>query len=125
VDLLDFFRGRRPWPQLLRLVARLPEHSHYKAALVQDERYAEAVLATEQAGTMPHHQPLVGWTREAAVIADLFDRLTALMASDPGKVTPYPRPKTAVDRARADAALARHKARVRLMLPGPSRPGQS
>lgn len=77
-DLLDWMRGRRPWPQLLRLIQRLPPESHYKASLLDDEDLAHEQIAAEDAGTAaPPRQrpPLVGESYERTLLRSIASSL--------------------------------------------------
>jgi hypothetical protein len=50
IDLLDFFRGLRPWSQLYRFVDNLPPWGLYKSQLVMDEEWARMICDQEEAG---------------------------------------------------------------------------
>ncbi|GAA4845476.1 hypothetical protein GCM10023201_40910 [Actinomycetospora corticicola] len=114
-DLLDWFRGRRPWPQLLRLMQRLPPESHYKAALLDDEELAEERIAAEQADgerrSSKSKPPLVGETQERALLRSIAGALPRIehavyaVNAPKGKAgrppTGLPSPETAEDRVRS------------------------
>jgi hypothetical protein len=104
VDLLDWFRGRRPWAQLERLIDGLPAHSRYVAALLDDPDVA-ADLA--EVPTAPRPMSLVGFDPVVARLTDLIDAVNANTAAtiaaagvDPPTIDPMPRPETELDRAR-------------------------
>lgn len=117
-DLLDFFRGVRPWPQLLRLLDRLPRHSHYKAAIANDEHLAQQLLdqtkpADRSAG--PGRPPITEYPVLAELLANQLDELRELHAtliavnSKKGKrpkVPPTPRPESAVMRLEKQRTMA-------------------
>lgn len=109
-DLLDFFRGVRPWTQLLRLADNLPPYSKYKLALANDDelqRYRERRFN----GKPPPPRPpsLADWTVEDEIMTVLHDgfsmiryTLVALQTQkgkSPPKFTPARRPMTAAERA--------------------------
>jgi hypothetical protein len=114
VDLLDYFRGRRPWRQLLRFLTRMPAHSHYMAALADDEataRHAAAARRRSAPMTMAGYDPLVS---RMDTLIDCF-----VAAHSTGSTPPrMPRPVTAMDRLAAGDARDRHRDRVR-MIRGP------
>lgn len=61
-DLLDWFRGKRPWPQLIRLVGRLPPGSRFWGALADDEDLARERI--DQAMEVPEGRPTPPWEGE-------------------------------------------------------------
>ncbi|GAA1402023.1 hypothetical protein GCM10009613_61260 [Pseudonocardia kongjuensis] len=70
-DLLDWFRGRRPWPQLARFLTRLPEGSRYHAALLGDEELAREQIEAEQGDDedgSSRRPPLVGETQGLSLL---------------------------------------------------------
>lgn len=99
-------------------MARLPNHSLYKAAILNDIDYARTVGIGEQmAPTM------AGFTREIDALTRLTEWVKALyvvtIAVHSGKapvLDPEPRPQTAFDRLRDKAVFARHRDRVAKML---------
>jgi hypothetical protein len=104
VDFLDYFRGRRPWAQLTRLLQRLPRHSAYRAALDGDEDYAKVVAALVPAD-VPAEVPLVGYSEIALRLDNLFDvmnavneTLIAIHSSSRPRPNRAPRPRTALQR---------------------------
>lgn len=115
-DLLDWFRGRRPWPQLLRLTQRLPPDSHYKAALLDDEELATERIEAEERGelTPPPRKSkpsLIGETQERALLRAIASALPRIehavyaVNAPKGKAgrppTGLPSPETAEDRVRS------------------------
>lgn len=127
INILEFWRARRPWPQLLRLAERLPDHGHYKVAIRDDDelarRQAEAEAADPAQPQSPKSVDARVWTPERAVLTDLADILLAIHASleaqrtgQRQRPTPMPRPRLARDRVDAALAMERHQERVRMML---------
>lgn len=124
LDLLDFIRGVHPWGKLLRIADQLPRASRYQAALADDDEMAEQYLAhvgvardeMEREGKVYRPRTLAGWTDEVATMADLADAMNQLHAtliqanSAKGASRPtvnkYPRPVTALDRARRQRDIA-------------------
>lgn len=98
---------RRPWSQLWRLLARLPRHSHYKAALDSDTEIAAMAYSlqdTAEHGGKPE-VPLVDYDPIALRLDNLFDAINALAETVRGalsrknqRVEPVraPRPETAL-----------------------------
>lgn len=109
-DLLAWFRGVRPWPQLLRLVDRLPEGSRFQAAVVDDEDLArERVQAGAEPPAGKALPPLEGETQDRALLRMVVSLLMrvehAVYAAAAGKKAgspprPLPFPETAEDRVR-------------------------
>lgn len=125
IDLLEYFRARRPWPQLLRYCERLPDHGHYKVAIRQDDDLARrhADVDGEQQEPSTPTVDAHTWTPERAVLTDIADILLSIRASleaqrtgKPQKTQPMPRPRLARDRVQTALALERHQERVRMML---------
>lgn len=122
IDLIDYFRGARPWAQLYRFLARLPRHSHFHASVMDDDDAVKQLLSRER----PAGFGLVGWTFERELLTAAVDALNQLHAtliqvnSDDGKrpkVESLPRPTTALDRMARDEELTAHRNRVRLLRP--------
>lgn len=109
-DLLDWFRGRRPWPQLARLLQRLPEGSRYWAAILDDETLAaERIAAGIEPPPRRKTPPLLGETPERMLLRGILSGLQrvehAVFAVQVGKKAgprprPLPEPSTAEDRLR-------------------------
>lgn len=125
LDLLDWFRARRPWPQLLRLIALLPDHSHYKVALSQDDELAARQAAAQNGKPRPPRVDGRVWTPERAALTDACDILLAILATldaqrtgKPRKPEQLPRPVTAQDRYERKAAYRRYCELVNQMTPG-------
>jgi hypothetical protein len=127
IDILEFFRAQRPWPQLLRYAERLPDHGHYKVAIRQDDELARRQAEAEEAeGEQKPGKPTVDahtWTPERAALTDVADILLGIRASLEAQRTgkqqrpdPMPRPRLARDRVEAARAFERHQQRVRMML---------
>lgn len=102
-DLVELVEQGR-WAWALNLIEHLPRASYYAQAVLLDEEYAEVVAGLPQGKPeMPIHQ----WTPELEAMAAIVDRLAevanAVIASaggKPGRVERYPRPVTAIDKAR-------------------------
>lgn len=110
-DLLDWFRGRRPWTQLARLLARMPEGSRYQAAVLDDEDLALARIQAEDDDPPPRsgRPPLVGETQDRMLLRAIASQLLriehAVYASQVGKKAgrpprALPGPQTAEERVR-------------------------
>lgn len=124
LDLGTEWRERR-WLRLLDVIDRLPSHSHYSAAVANDEEHARLIAdamaaaksrGEEQEDTGP---ALTAWTPEVAALTRLIDevknlRYTTLAvhagkkAGDPPK--PERRPITALEKATRAAEFRRRKA---------------
>lgn len=99
---------------MLRLVNQLPSGSAYWAARADDDELAE--LALESAGDEGSpggvSPPLAEMTRQVQVLMDLADGLSGITArldallGETGRAHPYPRPDTAMSRARKRAIAA-------------------
>ncbi|SFO82294.1 hypothetical protein SAMN05421810_10174 [Amycolatopsis arida] len=111
----------------MRLVERLPDHSHYKVAIHDDDELARRQQDAERAGAKrPGRTRAVDahtWTPERAALTDIGDILLGIRASLEAqrtgrrqRVTPLPRPRLARDRLEAADSYRRHRDRVRLML---------
>lgn len=126
----DYIACRRPWAQLDRILERLPRHSHYKAALENDEEYAEIALALD--GLNPARRkprvPLAGYDEVAARLDNVFDAINAvnetLLAAPHFKrrggrqAVRAPRPETAQQRVKRQQSMARINSIVEHMTGG-------
>jgi hypothetical protein len=125
VDLAAEFHGRR-WRRLLNLIDNLPRNSAYVQAMVEDDDYADAVVAHEK----PHERPkprryMAEWSVEVELLSSVLDRLGELIsvsmvaagAKKAPKVAPAPRPMTAFERARSKRRWQNHNALVSRVLP--------
>lgn len=101
---------------MLRLVDRLPRHSHYKAAIADDDELARQVLEHLGRGTVPARPPLTEYSTLIEVLSNFLDELRELHAtliavnSAKGRrprVTRTPRPETAVMRAEKRRSMER------------------
>lgn len=114
MELVQFFRGERPWSQLLRLLDGLPPSSRYVIAKRNDPVVALEVARADRdrraTGQGRYRPPAVGWDTHADLLARVVDRLgevAALLADMPirGKQRkakpppPVPRPLTAIEKA--------------------------
>lgn len=115
---------------LLNLIDHLPRDSYYAQAVADDEEHAALMLARQElnGGSKATEQapPLATWSAEAGMLADLIDSVNALrhtliaVNSKKGannKLTPYPRPRTAIDKVRRRSRQAKHEALVARVLP--------
>lgn len=109
-DLLDYFRGVRPWPQLIRLLRRLPMWSHYHSALLMDPEIGECRAreeVDEDAAPPPlsplHYDlPSLLMLRQIDITKELIRVIATVFGGAPGApMTPEPRPTTAEAMARA------------------------
>lgn len=116
VDLLDFFRGDRPWQQLVRLLQRLPEGSRYVSAVLDDEDLAADRIAAGMEPPTPRKlPPLLGETQDRMLLRGVLSQLMrlehAVYAAQAGKKAgrpprPLPGPQTAEERVRERVALS-------------------
>lgn len=121
-DLADYFRGHRPWDHLLRMLARLPMGSHYRAAIADDDVLAEQIAAVHG----PLHKrrkgsgrpPLTEFTREISYLHRIDNRLEylawAVFAAQAGKKRGSPPkgtkgPETADERVDFRGFLVEHE----------------
>lgn len=120
LDLLDFFRGKYSWRKLRVLLDHLPSWSAFSEARLSDVEFAEQVerLALETKGPPPG-PALSEFTPQVAMLADIMDRLgdvvVATISAQGGKppeIPRTPRPRTAVDRLRAQRDRERHESLV-------------
>ncbi|MFF4027009.1 hypothetical protein ACFYY5_29590 [Nocardia elegans] len=108
VDLLDFFRGRRPWQQLYRFLKRLPQHGWYQAAIAMDEEIGwERAQQPQPDGAVepptPHGYTLTHYLllRSIDLQKELLRILPAVFGGKLGPpLPPEPRPQTAEQRIR-------------------------
>ncbi|CRY84377.1 hypothetical protein SAMN05421776_12327 [Nocardia farcinica] len=107
VDLGDYFRGDRPWPQLYRFLRRLPSHGCYHSALAMNEELGRELAKQPLPEEIPPPSPL-GYTLEALLLLRVIDllkeQMRAYAAGLGGKLPPpFPperRPMTAEQRIR-------------------------
>lgn len=131
VDMCDWFSGRSApaWGKLVRLTDRLPPHSRFKAAMMDDDDFAERVgLPLDDGENKSPKVPLEDYDPLVAKLTDVCDLLiglrTTLVAvnSDKGKGpkdTKYmPRPQTAFDRLRVKKRQEKLNELKSLLLPG-------
>lgn len=117
--LTDLWRRRR-FRYLLNLIDHLPRQSYFVETLLNDDEFAE------QMALMPDVAPrerVSEWSPERVTLADIADKMTALLITvrtalggDPERFEPVPRPRTAVERYRDAAARQAHRERVRLLI---------
>lgn len=114
VELLDWFRGKRRWRQLIRLLDQLPPSSRFVIAKRNDPEEALAVARVlrdhRATGKARYRPPAVEWDTTTELQAAVLDRLgevVALLADMPiagkkRKAKPpkrTERPETAIERA--------------------------
>jgi hypothetical protein len=127
-DLLDFFRGVRPWPQLLRLMDHLPPLSHFRRAVADDDDLARrAELAALGRPSSRGAPSLAHWTEMDDLIATLTDGFTLVQLAiasantpkgkSPPKFRPTPRPRSAWQRAQSRRDETVHQEIVAQLLP--------
>lgn len=129
VQIHDYIAGRRPWAQLDRILERLPRHSHYKAALDDDDEYAEIALTLDgitQKSSKPR-VPLAGYNEIAIRLDNLFDAINAV--NDTLLAAPHfkrkrrqairaPRPETAQQRLKRQQSMDKLNSIVQQMTGG-------
>lgn len=122
LDLGTEWRARR-WRKLLNMIDGLPRASAFVEALTSDEQWAAAVLANPPAETPPSRR-MADWSAELEMLTNLYDAMrentravVASVGGKPGKVQPAPRPTTALERARTQHRLRKHRSVVARMLP--------
>lgn len=105
----------RRWRALIDLVTELPATSRLTDALVNDEEYAAAIV--EQIPDLTESSPtltsVAEETLQVQILRDLFD----LIASALGAKGRYPRPVTAVDRARTHLVESSAEALIEQLTP--------
>lgn len=120
--MLDFFRGTLSAEAILDFLEHLPRTSAYHAAIADDDDLAaELARRPEQKPGPPR---LTEFSPEVEALAAAVDRLGAITnvlirayGGTPGKLQPYPRPQTALERARRRDRFERHKSLVARVLP--------
>lgn len=76
MDLLDFFRGVRPWAQFYRLVKHLPPEGKFKSAQAADPELAKAMA--DQPKLKPELPTLEGYSTEVRLQIAVFNMLKIL-----------------------------------------------
>lgn len=113
MDLLDFIRGRYRRGKLYRLLSQLPRSSRFRQAQANDEEYAELLLSKFAGTPAPKGPPLGEYTLEAELLTGIGEQLErvvqrlAWLGQDKYRLSPWPRPETAVDRLKARIAMER------------------
>lgn len=122
MDLGTEWRARR-WRKLLNMIDGLPRDSAYVEALTSDEQWAAAVLDNPVPQGKPKRR-MADWSPELEMLTNLYDRMgeqiavtVAVAGGKPKKVTPAPRPTTALERERRQRRDAKHRSVVSRMLP--------
>ncbi len=122
VDVLDLWRGRISVDEISNLIDHLPRTSAFQDALAHDEEYAALAAGTDSKPTPPR---LTEFGPEIELLAALYDRVGELIGTvvqvAGGKghhhARPYPRPVTAIDRARAARRAAGAEDLLNQLLP--------
>lgn len=117
IDIRDCFGPdtirTRDWRTVWSLKDRLPHGSQYRSALAMDQELAEQMLAIEKAeseldlyeeNTATTGPTPEGYTIDSYLLLSIIDALQGVQAAviaaaggDPPRLTPMPRPVTAVD----------------------------
>jgi hypothetical protein len=115
LDLGAEWRARR-WRRLLDFVDGLPKHSHFAEALAADEDLAEAILDADDGKPKKVVRRLSEYSPEVELLTVLTDRVAELIqvtvasrGGKPRKVTPMPRPASAVEKVRTRRQRRRHE----------------
>ena len=108
-DLGDWLRSER-WSALVDLIDQLPSACRLNEAIAQDDEAADELVAImdESVGEGPDWSPRVAeFDLTNTMLAELIDQVKLLgqtiIAANGGsakKIRPFPKPKTAIDRAR-------------------------
>ena len=141
LDLGEEWRARR-WRTLIDTIDRLPGHSHYSAAMANDEEYAQIVADAHAARKRDGNEPkdpgpaLTTWSPEVAALTQVLDAVNqvryAVVAVQAGKKAGEPpkparRPQTALEkamrRAEYDRRKSAHESLVARVLPKRREPG--
>jgi hypothetical protein len=122
---LDWFRGKRPWNQLLRLVGHLPKYSRYWVAYNEDDQVAEVRLRMPAPSGPP---PLAAWGEVEELIATLREEFAVVrhtiasvapgLKTRPKAPKPIPRPVAARQRAERRDDQRKHDFIVSQVIPG-------
>jgi hypothetical protein len=117
LDLTAEWRARR-WRRLLNLVDGLRRTSHVHDAMVQDEELAEMYLDQERkdnAQARKATRRMTEFSAEVELLSYVVDRLGELISATaagngakPRRVTPMPRPDTAMARVRERRSRQKH-----------------
>lgn len=120
--MLDFFRGALSAAAVLDYLEHLPRTSAYHAAVGADEEVAEALA--RQREQAPKTPSTTEFSPEMQALATISDQLQVianiLVAANGGKagaVKPYPRPVTALQKARERRRYDQHQSLVARVLP--------
>lgn len=126
--LHDYVVGRRPWGQLERILFRLPAHSHYKAALNDDDEFAEQAEKLNFPGSdKTPAVSLVGYDDAVLRLDNIYDAMNAVIEvliaihSKKGSTrrpNRAPRPETARQRLKRRQSMDKIAALERKLLGG-------
>jgi hypothetical protein len=112
-DLAQLWRQRR-WRFLANLIDHLPRGTAFAQAVADDDELAAQQVVTASGGKRKAAPPVSEYTPDVELLAALYDRLGVLIgwvaasagAKKPPKAQPWPRPVTAIERARSRRARA-------------------
>lgn len=97
----------------------MPSWSAFSEARLSDPEFAEQAASILDTPGPPPTPALSEFTPQVAMLADVMDRLgdvviatIAAQGGKPPKIPPTPRPKTALDRLRAQRERERHESLV-------------
>lgn len=115
LDLATEWRERR-WRRLLDFIDGMPNHSHFAEAMAADEDLAEAILTADDGKPRKATRRISEFSPDVELLSLLNDRVAELIqvtvATRGGKarkVTPMPRPTTAVEKVRARRRQKKHE----------------
>jgi len=115
LDLTAEWQSRR-WRRLLDLVDGSRRTSHLQEAMAQDDELAEALLESDDSERSGPKRRVIDFTAEVEVLSVLADRVAELIqvvgagrGMKRGRVTPMPRPETALHRARERRTRRKHR----------------
>lgn len=122
MDLLDFFRDALSAQAVLDYVEHLPRTSAYHSAIADDDDLAAQLIDEDMPSSSSPR--LSEFSPEVQALAEIRDLLASLIGvqiaragKKPKKIKPYPRPVSAIERARKHRQYATHRSVVDRLLP--------
>lgn len=115
-----WLRGEKSWLTFFELVDELPQGSHYKAALLENDELAQKVFEQLDGSSPPPPPPpsFSGYSREVEALLDIQDLLRALLAQNAhSKMKPVARPQTAFQKFKKSYVSAGLRSAVSQLLP--------